>query len=158
MGKTRIKRRLEIGGIALQVAKLPGFPTLFDGVIGGVEGIAVSMQMGVRYTVYRARGKMHKLGPDHIARFAVVVTALDTNARFHLTFNFLHGVVDAGSELIENAFITRQLIHHRYGLRSREGEVKTHAPVSFIARRKLLAGVRVEVVAQREVAFSVHLS
>jgi len=157
-----MERRLIVALVAYQRFKLARFPAFLHRIVAGVDshGVAMQMRIGQRYPVLGdgTRGAVNELGPDHVAGGPVFVAALGAHPHLHLVFHLLHRFLDRIAERGLNALVLAHLVGKRHRLGSVEREVIGDPPVGLGARRERLAGPRVEVIAQPEIALFVHLA
>ena len=92
---------------------------------------------------------MHELAPDHVAGAAIFVLAALADAGTHLGFHVLHRAIDRITERFENPFVASRAVENGDALGHVEVEIVAHRAVGSLARRQLLAGFGVDVVAER---------
>ena len=109
----------------------------------------MGVQMRIGHAVHRPRREMDELAPDHVARAAVLVLAAFADAGGHFCFHVVHRAVDRIAERIENPFVARHRIEQRDAFGHVEIEIVADRPIRSQAGRQLLAGLRIDVVAER---------
>ena len=92
-GKPRMERRFKIRRITFQIPELPGLPFLFGLIPSRVEGVAMRVQMRIRYAVHWPRGEVDELRPNHVARLTIFIRPVFPHPCFNLRFNFSHGLI-----------------------------------------------------------------
>lgn len=91
---------------------------------------------------------MHEFTPGEVAGHPVFILPLLADAGFHFRFEIVHRLPHSIAEGIENPLVAGDAVEQRNALRHMEIEIVSDRAIVFNARRELLAGLRMQIVAE----------
>src|SRR5262249_42962012 len=103
--KARVKRRLVILGIALQVSELARLPASLCFVERCIEGETMRMKVRAGAAIHGPRREMYELRVREISGFPILVFPARSYAGFHAALDLLHRLAHRRAKRRQNALV-----------------------------------------------------